>query len=250
MRKGKGGWRIMSRLLIGTTALAVAAVGGLWAFGDRLFPAQADETVADAGPALPMPIPTSGVTPNPMPAAAPARETAAPQSKPIELRSDQGLPVDPHALTVKRVLKIDGPFRHGDFLWNEEGAPKDGRVIITVDLKAQTLSVFRAGYEIGAAVILYGATDKPSPLGAFPISQKDADHISNLYDAPMPYMLRLTSDGVAIHGSDVQWGKATHGCIGVPTPFAKKLFGVTKLGDMVIVTDGKMLDVSGATRGG
>lgn len=141
---------------------------------------------------------------------------------------------------VKRVLDVKGPLRHGDYHWDDKDVPQ-GPLVITVDLKAQTLSVFRNGYEIGVAVILYGATDKPTPLGVFPISEKDADHVSNLYDAPMPYMLRLTWDGVAIHGSDVKWGSATHGCIGVPTPFAEKLFGVAKLGDVVIVTDGKMM---------
>lgn len=146
---------------------------------------------------------------------------------------------------VKRVLQIDGPFRHGDYVWDDAGVPA-GPVVITVDLKAQTLSVFRNGYEIGAAVIIYGATDKQSPLGTFPITQKDADHFSSTYDAPMPYMLRLTADGVAIHGSNVQYGNATHGCIGVPTAFAKLLFGQAKLGDKVIITDGKMMDVSAA----
>ena len=179
----------------------------------------------------------------------PAGSTAspAPEAKPVERRSDQPMKIDPAALRVKRVLKIDGPFRHGDYAWDEKGAPATGPVIITVDLRAQTLSVFRDGYEIGAAVILYGATDKPSPLGAFPITQKDADHVSNLYDAPMPYAQRLTSDGVFIHGSDVQYGRGTHGCIGVPVAFAKKLFGVTKIGDIAVITDGKMLDVSKAT---
>lgn len=179
------------------------------------------------------------------------RQAAPPATRPVapqERRSDQPMAVDPRALIVKRVLEIDGPFRHGDYVWNEDGAPATGPVIVTVDLKAETLSVFRDGYEIGAAVILYGATDKPSPLGAFPITQKDADHVSNLYGAPMPYALRLTSDGVFIHGSDVQYGKATHGCIGVPKEFARKLFGVTKMGDIVVITDGKMLDVSKAQR--
>lgn len=185
--------------------------------------------------------------PKPVPAA-PAKPSAS--GAQVERTRAQPLPVDPHALVVRSVLPINGPFRHGDYAWDESRAPASGPVIITVDLKAQTLSVFRAGHEIGAAVILYGADDKPSPLGAFPISEKDADHVSNLYDAPMPYMLRLTSDGVAIHGSDVHWGSATHGCIGVPTPFAKKLFGVTRLGDLVIITNGKMLDTSRAQRAG
>lgn len=180
-------------------------------------------------------------------AAAPA---PVPPPRPVERNSDQGMAVDPAALRVKRVLKIDGPFRHGDYAWDESGAPATGPVIITVDLRAQTLSVFRAGYEIGAAVILYGATDKPSPLGAFPIMAKHADYYSRTYDnAPMPFAQRLTSDGVFIHGSDVQWGKGTHGCIGVPTAFAQKLFGVTKTGDVVVITDGKRLDVSKAQVG-
>lgn len=184
-------------------------------------------------------------------AASPAAEAAVPSpvAQPVERRSDQPMEIDPRALTVKRVLAIDGPFRHGDYVWDEKGAPATGPVIITIDLKAETLSVFRDGYEIGAAVILYGATDKPSPLGAFPITQKDADHVSNLYDAPMPYAQRLTSDGVFIHGSDVEYGRGTHGCIGVPTPFAKKLFGVTKIGDIAVITNGKMLNVGKAKVG-
>jgi lipoprotein-anchoring transpeptidase ErfK/SrfK len=54
-------------------------------------------------------------------------------------------------------------------------------------------------------------------------------------------MLRLTNDGVAIHGSDVRFGYATHGCVGVPTAFARKLFEATKIGDRVIVTNGKTM---------
>lgn len=185
------------------------------------------------------------------PAATTAAAPAPAPAKTVERSSDQGMAVDPDALRVKRVLKIYGPFRHGDYVWDEHGAPAAGRVIITVDLRAQTLSVFRAGYEIGAAVILYGATDKPSPLGAFPIMAKHADYYSRTYDnAPMPFAQRLTNDGVFIHGSDVQWGRGTHGCIGVPKEFAQKLFGVTKLGDLVVITNGKMLDVSKAQVGG
>jgi len=186
--------------------------------------------------------------PPPETASAPTKEPKPVKAtKAAERTRAQPVAVDPQALMVNRVLAIDGPFRHGDYVWNESGAPATGRIIITVDLKAQTLSVFRAGYEIGSAVILYGADDKPSPLGAFPVIEKDADHYSRTYNnAPMPYTLRLTSDGVAIHGSDVRWGYATHGCIGVPKPFAKRLFGVTKLGDLVVITNGRMLDTSHA----
>lgn len=183
------------------------------------------------------PVPPAKPHPKPQPVAAPLERS---RNQPVQIAAD--------ALVVKRVLPITAPFRHGDYMWDDANVP-DGRIIVTIDLKAQTLSVFRDGYEIGAAVIIYGADDKPSPQGAFPISQKDADHVSNLYNAPMPYMLRLTNDGVAIHGSDVKWGNATHGCIGVPTAFAEKLFKVAKLGDIVVITNGKMLDTSRAKRG-
>jgi lipoprotein-anchoring transpeptidase ErfK/SrfK len=124
--------------------------------------------------------------------------------------------------------------RYGDFLWNDRNVPA-GEVLVRVDLRAQTISVFRAGHEIGSAVILYGADSKPTPHGTFPILEKRAQHRSNLYDADMPYMLRLTYDGVAIHGSEVRRGAATHGCIGVPTAFARNLFEAVKRGDEVVI---------------
>lgn len=189
-------------------------------------------------------------TPVPLAASHPAPKPAAPAPMAAQQPAAAAAPAEPAeaaqpAYVIKSAMTIDKPLRHGDWYWNDEGVP-EGEMLVTVDLKAQTLSVFRAGYEIGVAVILYGADDKPSPLGTYPITQKKRDHISNLYDAPMPYMLRLTNDGVAIHGSDVKWGYATHGCIGVPTPFAAKLFDQVKLGDRVVVTNGKMLSV-GAT---
>lgn len=155
---------------------------------------------------------------------------------------------DPAAYVIKQILPIDGPLHMGDHYWDERGAP-DGPILITVDLAAQTLSVFRGGHEIGTAAILYGADDKPTPLGTFPITQKDADHVSNLYGSPMPFMLRLTNTGISIHGTSVADGYMTHGCIGVPTPFAEKLFAAVKLGDKVVVTRGKMLSIGSAVSG-
>lgn len=143
---------------------------------------------------------------------------------------------------VKSILKIDEPIKFGQYFWDETAAAT-GPIVVTVDLEARTLSVFRDGHEIGATAILKGYGSKPTPTGMFPITQKDADHVSSIYDAPMPFMLRLTNDGVSIHGSKVERGYATNGCIGVPDAFAKRLFGVASLGDRVIITDGKRLGV-------
>src|SRR5260370_843660 len=115
--------------------------------------------------------------PGPTPVVQPAKAAAHLASKTVSAPKPIVGP-----FVVKRVLDIPGPFRHGDYAWNDEGVPQ-GPVVITIDLKAQTLSVFRDGYEIGAAVILYGANDKPTPLGTYPIMAKDADHWSSTYDA-------------------------------------------------------------------
>ena len=152
------------------------------------------------------------------------------------------------AYTVKSILPIDGPMKMGEHHWDESAAPRTGTIVITVDLAAQVLSVFRDGHEIGAAAVLFGADAKPTPLGVYPITQKDADHVSNIYHAPMPYMLRLTNDGISIHASEVQDGYMTHGCIGIPKPFAKQLFATVKLGDKVIVTRGEALEVGQAVK--
>ncbi|MEH3038661.1 MAG: L,D-transpeptidase family protein [Sphingomonas paucimobilis] len=185
--------------------------------------------------------------PAPAPPRPVAKVASAPVAAPVPVATPAAVSTPaPEAMVVRRVLNIEGPFTHGRWVWDEDGAPARGPLVVTIDLDAQVLSVFRDGYEIGAAVVLYGADWKPTPLGALKITEKDADHVSNLYGAPMPYMLRLTNDGISIHGSDVQEGAATHGCIGVPTAFARKLFGVAKLGDRVIITNGKRLGMGGA----
>jgi len=135
---------------------------------------------------------------------------------------------------ISSLLNVPEVIHYGDYKWNEEGVPP-GKTWVLVDLKAQTMSVFRGTHEIGTAVALYGVDKKPTPIGRFPIIEKREDHMSNLYDAPMPYMLRLTMDGVAIHGSDVREGAGTRGCIGVPLDFGRKVFEAMKVGDEVLI---------------
>jgi hypothetical protein len=142
------------------------------------------------------------------------------------------------AQPIKTVLNVPGRMRYGDFRWDDKGVPA-GPVWVRVDLKSQILSVFRSGHEIGTAVILYGADGLATPTGKLPVLAKLKDHRSATYDgAPMPYTLRLTADGVSIHGSNVRWGYATHGCIGVPTAFAARLFAAVSVGDPILIVGG------------
>ena len=131
---------------------------------------------------------------------------------------------------IKRVLPIKGPIKYGEWHWDEEGVP-DGPLVMTVDLEARVISVFRGGYEIGAAAVLLGTQDHPTPLGTFPILQKKRHNISSIYNVPMPY------------ASEVENGYASHGCIGTPEGFAAKLFAIVQKGDKVIITRGKRIGV-------
>lgn len=152
------------------------------------------------------------------------------------------------ARPIASVLNVPTAMRYGDYRWNDEGIPP-GKLWVFVDLKAQTMSVFRGRHEIGTSVTLYGVDEKPTPVGRFTVLEKRKDHWSNLYDAPMPYMLRLTMDGVAIHGSDVREGAGTHGCLGVPLEFGAELFQNLKVGDEVIIVEDGAMRPSPATLG-
>lgn len=171
------------------------------------------------------------------PAVAVAMPLLPPKSERIRLPGDEARRLtraDGSVQPVKTLLRLDSPMRYGSFVWNDRGVPA-GELWLRIDLSKQILSVFRAGEEIGTSVILYGQDDKPTPTGDFPVLWMGRNHRSSLYDAEMPYTLRLTGDGVAIHGSDVREGLATHGCIGVPLDFAARLFAVVRRGTVVTI---------------
>lgn len=133
-----------------------------------------------------------------------------------------------------------GPNR---YLWRDTG--DGGAVSVLISIPDQRAYVFRGERLIGAATVSTGSDDRPTPTGSFTILQKKAEHRSNLYDdAPMPFMQRLTWDGVALHAGRNPGFPASHGCVRLPTGFAKKLFEATELGATVEVTD--MAYVAGA----
>ena len=181
------------------------------------------------------------------PAAAVEAPAAAPSPEPVAAAAVEppALRPAPEPFVIKRILPIEGPIRYGEWHWNEAGAPAEGPLVITVDLEARVMSVFRDGYEIGATAVLLGTDEHPTPLGVFPILSKERHNVSEKYgNAPMPWTLRLTHDGVAIHGgSTVEPGWASHGCIGTPDAFVSKLFAIASKGDRVIITDGKRAEV-------
>ncbi|HVJ61953.1 MAG TPA: L,D-transpeptidase family protein [Tahibacter sp.] len=123
----------------------------------------------------------------------------------------------------------------GQFRWHPEVAPS-GPVVVVVSLDEQRVYVYRNGIAIGVSTISSGRRGHETPQGTFTILQKARFHQSDLYDdAPMPYMQRLTWDGVAMHAGSLPGYPASHGCIRLPTAFASRLFEITRRGETIVV---------------
>ena len=125
----------------------------------------------------------------------------------------------------------------GQFAWAPQVAPQ-GPMLLIVNLRTQRALLFRNGVPIGASSVSTGKTGHDTPTGVFTILQKELVHHSSEYDnAPMPYMQRLTWYGVALHAGHLPGYPASHGCIRLPAGFARLLYGATRLGMTVVISD-------------
>lgn len=125
----------------------------------------------------------------------------------------------------------------GEFDWAPELAPQ-GAMVVVFSLPEQRAHVYRNGVRIGVSTISSGKPGNDTPTGVFPILQKKRLHHSNLYNnAPMPYMQRLTRDGIALHAGKIPGTPASHGCVRLPLEFSKLLFDETEHGMLVVIAD-------------
>jgi len=123
----------------------------------------------------------------------------------------------------------------GDYRWLEEG-PFEGPLYLIISIERQVMHVYSGGRLVGMASISTGAKGHRTPTGEYPILQKREWHRSNIYsNAPMPFMQRLTWGGIALHAGHNPGYPASHGCIRLPTAFARKLFALTQIGTLVRV---------------
>jgi hypothetical protein len=127
--------------------------------------------------------------------------------------------------------------KHGEWIWLGD-AIDTGPMVMVVNLSEQRGYVYRNGVLIGVTTVSTGRPGHETPTGVFTILQKDKDHRSSIYDsAPMPYMQRLTWGGVALHAGGLPGYPESHGCVHLPTEFARLLFDVTSTGMTVVVED-------------
>jgi len=137
----------------------------------------------------------------------------------------------------------------GGYVWAPDIAPS-GPVTIIISLATQRAYAYRNGAPIGVSTISTGSPGHETPTGVFVILQKAVRHKSNKYSsAPMPFMERLTWDGIAMHAGRLPGYPASHGCIRLPLGFAKRLFGITKLGLTVVITDNPIAPEIAASTG-
>ena len=123
----------------------------------------------------------------------------------------------------------------GEFIWFGD-ATRSGPLLLVVSLDEQRAYVYRNGVLTGVSTVSTGKKGHETPTGVFTILQKNKEHYSNLYDnAPMPYMQRLTWGGIALHAGGLPGYPASHGCIRLPSEFARRLFEVTEHGMTVVV---------------
>ena len=141
----------------------------------------------------------------------------------------------------------------GQYVWFDEADPTPvgygsetanyGPISIVVSISQQLAYVYRGGNLIAVSTVSTGKAGHRTPIGDFTILQKNKFHRSNIYsNAPMPFMQRLTWDGIALHAGKLPGYPASHGCIRLPNAFARQLFDLTEMGAQVSVIDEDVTD--------
>jgi L,D-transpeptidase-like protein len=123
----------------------------------------------------------------------------------------------------------------GEFVWRADPSERSALHIV-VSISDQRAYVYEGPILLAATTVSTGRKGHSTPVGIFPIIEKYELRLSNLYDdAPMPYMQRLTMDGIALHAGYIPGVPASHGCIRLPMAFARKLFSLTTSGTPVLI---------------
>jgi lipoprotein-anchoring transpeptidase ErfK/SrfK len=152
---------------------------------------------------------------------------------------------------------------HPLYEWNGDGH-KISHIEISVD--EQKARFYDGDREIGWTTVASGVRKHPTPVGRFAVLEKAVLKTSNIYGkiydkrgkvvvrdaklgrdpippggrfegAKMPFFLRLTGDGIAMHAGPIPrpGHRASHGCIRMPRAFASLLYRDITVGTSVSV---------------
>ncbi|WP_205473364.1 L,D-transpeptidase family protein [Nocardioides sp. SYSU D00038] len=115
---------------------------------------------------------------------------------------------------------------------------RTGRALC-VDKSSRTLRWVVDGEVRKTVDVRFGSDYTPTREGVFEVYLKSRDHVSRLYDTPMPFAL-FFSGGQAVHYSAdfaaTGYGGASHGCVNVRDRSGVEwLFDQVEVGDRVVV---------------
>ncbi|MEV3968911.1 L,D-transpeptidase family protein [Streptomyces sp. NPDC050698] len=150
------------------------------------------------------------------------------------------------AVTWQRLLRMTRePGRWDLYLMGGQPAdPPDARCrtgrVLCIDKTSRTLRWMIDGRTVSTMAVRFGSQYTPTREGVFSVYWKSRDHVSTLYDSPMPYAM-FFSGGQAVHFSaDFAargYAGASHGCVNVRDEAAiAELFAQVRDGDKVVVS--------------
>ena len=151
----------------------------------------------------------------------------------------RALSVHRPALPPKRAREVDdqGDLRKGDGRGASTEPIVNRPLFAVLSLSNQHISVYNSTGKTARFKVSTGMPGHRTPTGIFTIIDRERWHRSNLYSgAPMPFMQRITWSGVALHAGVVPGYPASHGCIRLPASSAERLWGMTKIGERVVIS--------------
>ena len=126
--------------------------------------------------------------------------------------------------------------KKGEFTWSPALSPQ-GPILVIVSLDEQKAFTYRNGVLIGIATASTGKKGHETPTGVFHTLLKDAKHRSKKYDnAPMPFTQKFTQYGIELHAGGLPGYPSSHGCVHLPSEYARLLFNEAQLGMTVVVS--------------
>ena len=148
--------------------------------------------------------------------------------------------------------------------WDGDGVAGDPSIVI--DLSEQQAMFYKGGKLVGISAISSGREGYGTPVGNYKITQKNPNHVSNLYGdyvnaqgdavvknvtfkkdpmppgthfagSPMPFFMRLGHSAVGLHQGFLPGVPDSHGCIRMPERMVKIFFANAPTGTPVTIIE-------------
>jgi hypothetical protein len=135
------------------------------------------------------------------------------------------------------MLDAFGPkaLKPGQYVWRDVPAAA-GSERVVISLSDQMAYLYRGDTMVAASTISSGKDSKPTPDGIFSVLRKTPMWRSKKYEnAPMPFAQFFDPAGIAMHAGFNPGVPASHGCVRLPSAFAKKLYSVTDVGTPIYI---------------